>query len=108
MKPQPYKIINKNKPTATVSYTNIKINFGSNTVDPDNLLELSRKANQYYKNKHYQEALILYKKILDNVPFSIITLETIASILIQLGRHEEASVIYEELARISPSRYKEP
>ena len=76
--------------------------LGSNSAFPQDPIEISRRANEYFANKQYDKAANLYEKLLAMDPGNVDTLNNLGLTLHYIGRSEEALQKLNEGVAVDP------
>ncbi len=66
--------------------------------------ELQKRANQYYKNKEYQKAIILYRKSMERGANAGVVSFNIGNAYFQKGDLPRAAAAYRRAVRESPKK----
>lgn len=77
--------------------------LGSNSAFPQDPIEISRRANEYFANKQYARAADLYEKLLTMDPGNVDTLNNLGLTLHYIGRSEEALQRLNEGVTVDPT-----
>ncbi|HEY1405620.1 MAG TPA: hypothetical protein VF857_03335, partial [Spirochaetota bacterium] len=69
-------------------------------------LDPSNRAQDFIKGKRYREAIIEYKKILDNKPFDFVTHYRIADLFLKLNEIDQAALHLQRVIEINKYNYE--
>ena len=76
--------------------------LGSNSAFPQDPIEISRRANEYFANRQYDKAANLYEKLLAMDPGNADTFNNLGLTLHYIGRSEEALQRLNEGVAVNP------
>jgi tetratricopeptide (TPR) repeat protein len=69
-------------------------------------LDPSNKAQEMIKNRRYKDAVIEYKKILDNKPFDFVTHYRLANIYLKMNEEDQAAIHLQRVIEINQFNYE--